>query len=76
MGLIMLTDGKPGKSTEAFFSFTARVLISPQGLNSIVFTNFYSPTINILVTETIKSNPPLASVGPNELSGPSDCRHL
>lgn len=79
MGLIMLTDGKPGKSTEAFFfffSFTARVLISPQGLNSILFTNFYNPTSNILVTETIKSNPTLASVGPNELSGPSDCRHL
>lgn len=77
MGLIMLTDGKPGKSTEAFFfSFTARVLISLQGLNSILFTNFYNPTSNILVTETIKSNPTLASVGPNELSGPSDCRHL
>lgn len=60
----------------SIFSFTARVLISPQGLNSIVFTNFYNPTINILVTETIKSNPTLASAGPNELSGPSDCHHL
>lgn len=58
------------------FSFTARVLISPQGLNSIVFTSFYNPTISILVTETIKSNPTLASVGLNKISGPSDWPHL
>ena len=58
------------------FSFTARVLISPQGLNSIVFTNSYNPSISILVTETIKSNPTLAFVGLNEISGPSDCLHL